>query len=138
LVARRSDFPADATPYHLGMERRVDLDKKADFIGKQALARIAKDGVSWKLVGIAFDQEALAGEAAAFGRRPILHKGEKIGDTTVVVYSPRVQSAIGYARIDARHSALGTELEIEGPSGRRKAKVVETPFFDARKAIARQ
>lgn len=138
IVAMRSDFPADATPYHLGMERLVDLDKKADFIGKQALARIAKKGVSWKLVGIAFDQEALAGEAAAFGRQPILHEGEKVGDTTVVVYSPRVQSAIGYARIDARHSALGTELEIDSPSGRRKARVVETPFFDARKQIARQ
>jgi glycine cleavage system aminomethyltransferase T len=138
IVAMRSDFPADATPLHLGMERLVDLDKKPDFIGKQALGRIAGEGVAWKLVGIAFDPEALAGEAAAFARRPLLRAGKEIGATTVVVHSPRLQSAIGYARLDSRFAALGTELEIEGPKGVRKAKVVETPFFDSRKSIARQ
>jgi glycine cleavage system aminomethyltransferase T len=138
IVAMRSDFPADATPFHLGMERLVDLGKKADFIGKHVLARIARDGVPWKLVGIVLDPEALSGEAAAFGRRPIFHKSSEVGATTVVVHSPRVKAAIGYARIDARYAALGTELELEGPQGKRKAKVVATPFFDARKAIARQ
>jgi aminomethyltransferase len=138
IVAMRSDFPASATPFHLGMERLVDLDKKADFIGKQALGRIAREGVAWKLVGITFDPEVLAGEAAAFAHRPLLHLGEEIGATTVVVHSPRLNSAIGYARIDSRFAALGTELEIEGPKGNRKAKIVETPFFDARKSIARQ
>lgn len=138
IVAMRSDFPADATPFHLGMERLVDLDKTANFVGKDALTRIAHEGVDWKLVGIAFDKEALAGETAAFARRPLRHAGKEIGTTTVVVYSPRVESAIGFARIDARHASVGTGLEIEGPNGIRKAKVVETPFFDARKAIARQ
>jgi glycine cleavage system aminomethyltransferase T len=138
IVAMRSDFPADATPLHLGMERLVDLDKKVDFVGKQALRRIAREGVPWKLVGIAFDPAVLAGEAAAFARRSLLRDRRKIGTTTVVVYSPRLQSAIGYARIEARFAALGTELEIEGSNGIHKATVVETPFFDARKAIARR
>lgn len=138
IVAMRSDFPADATPFHLGMERLVDLDKTSDFVGKAALRRIAREGVKWKLVGIAFDKEALAGEAAAFARRPLRHAGKDVGTTSVVVHSPRVGSAIGFARIDARLAALGTELEIEGPNGIRRAKVVEMPFFDARKAIARQ
>lgn len=138
IVAMRSDFPADATPFHLGMERLVDLDKPANFVGKEALGRIARAGVKWKLVGIALDKEALAGEAAAFARRPLRQSGKEIGTTTVVVYSPRLESAIGFARVDSRAAAPGTELEIEGPNGMRRAKVVETPFFDARKAIARQ
>ena len=138
IVAMRSDFPADATPYHLGMERLVDLNKPVDFIGKKALERIAREGVKWKLVGIAFDPEALAGEAAAFARKPLFRNGEQVGTTTVVVYSPRLQAAIGYARLDARFAELGSQLEIHGPSGARLAKVVETPFFDARKSIARQ
>ena len=95
-------------------------------------------GVPWKLVGIVFDPEALAGEAAAFGRRRLLHAGNAVGATTVVVYSPRLKSAIGYARIDSRYAEPGTELEIEGSQGRRKARVAKIPFFDARKAIARQ
>lgn len=138
IVAMRSDFPADATPFHLGMERLIDLDKPVDFVGKEALTRIASEGVAWKLVGIAFDPEALAGEAAAFARKPLLRNGEEVGTTTVVVYSPRLQSAIGFARIDAHYSALGSEFEIQGLDGTRRARVVETPFFDARKSIARQ
>jgi len=68
----------------------------------------------------------------------LLRNGEEVGTTTVVVYSPRLQSAIGFARIDSRFAALGSELEIQGPNGTRRARVVETPFFDARKSIARQ
>jgi glycine cleavage system aminomethyltransferase T len=138
IIAMRSDFPSTATPFHLGMERLVDLDKKPDFVGKQALLRVARDGVAWKLVGIIFDPEVLAGEAAAFARRPLLRDGKEVGRTTVVVYSPRLQSAIGYARIDSRFAAPGAELEIEGPKAIHGATVAATPFFDARKAIARQ
>lgn len=138
IVAMRSDFPAEATPFHLGMERLVDFTKPVDFIGKKALQRVAKDGVKWKLVGIAFDPEVLAGEAAAFARKPLFQNGRQVGTTTVVVFSPRLKTAIGYARLDAQSAGLGSQLEIQGPDGSRQARVVETPFFDARKAIARQ
>jgi glycine cleavage system aminomethyltransferase T len=94
--------------------------------------------VAWKLVGIAFDPEVLAGEAAAFGRRALVRRGQEVGTTTVVVHSPRLKTAIGYARIVTESSALGTELEIAGPNGATKATVVATPFFDPRKAIARR
>ena len=41
------------TPFHItGLERLVELDQDADFIGKDALRRIAEEGVDRKLVGI--------------------------------------------------------------------------------------
>lgn len=138
ILAMRSDFPAGSTPFHLGMERLVDLDKPADFIGKAALRRIAREGVAWKLVGIAFDPEGLNGEAASFGRREVTQDGRPVGTTTVVVFSPRLQKAIGYARVDADCAAPGTRLEIAGAAGSRPATVVSMPFFDASKSIARQ
>lgn len=138
IVAMRSDFPPGSTPFHLGMERLVDLDKPADFIGKSALERIARTGVDWKLVGLAFDPESLNGEAASFSRREVRCEGNPVGSTTVVVFSPRLQKGIGYARIKARCARPGTRLEIAGADGARWATVVATPFFDAGKAIARQ
>lgn len=138
IIAMRSDFPMGTTPFHVGLERLVDLNKPADFIGKAALRRIAEEGVRWKLAGITFDPEALAGEAASFSRRAVLHDGETIGTTTVVVHSPRLETAIGYARIDAKFANLGTRLEIDGPIGRRAATVVSMPFLDATKTIAKQ
>jgi glycine cleavage system aminomethyltransferase T len=138
IFAMRSDFPQEATPFHLGMERLVDLDKSVNFVGKEALRCVCREGVLWKLAGIAFDPEILAGEAAAFGRRALVRGGREVGTTTVVVHSPRLETAIGYARIETESSALGTELEIASPTGTRKATVVATPFFDPRKTIARQ
>ncbi|HEX5767283.1 MAG TPA: hypothetical protein VFX94_03530, partial [Burkholderiales bacterium] len=46
------DMTLDNNPYAVGLERLVNLDKKADFIGREALRRIAQDGVKRKLVGV--------------------------------------------------------------------------------------
>lgn len=137
IIAMRSDFPAQATPYHVGLERLVDLDKPADFIGKAALRRIAAEGVDWKLVGLEFESGA-AGEAAAFGGRIVSHAGVPVGRTTVVVYSPRLERMIGYARIDAKAAALGTVLSVAGKSGEQSARVAKRPFFDAGKREPRR
>jgi glycine cleavage system aminomethyltransferase T len=132
IVAMRSDFPAGTTPYHLGMERLVDLNKPAEFIGKAALRRLAE------LVGIEFDSSVLANEAVRFSRQPVHWNGEEVGTTTVVVFSPRLAKAIGYARVATRAAAPGAILEIASPGGPVRGRVVPTPFFDPAKAVARQ
>jgi len=137
IIAMRSDFPARSTPYHVGLERLVELDKPVDFIGKQALRRIAAEGVAWKLVGLEFDEGAVD-EAAAFGGRVVSHGGVPVGRTTVVVYSPRLERMIGYARIDAKVADLGTRLSVAGKSGEQCARVAKRPFFDAGKREPRR
>lgn len=138
IIAMRSDFPAEATPFHVGLEHLVNLDKPADFIGKAALRRIAAEGVAWKLVGLEFDASAKDGEAASFGGRVVERDGVPVGRTTVVVYSPRLQRMIGYARIDAKAAELGTGLSVEGKTGRLGARVAKRPFFDAKKQEPRR
>ncbi|WP_162914166.1 glycine cleavage T C-terminal barrel domain-containing protein [Taklimakanibacter lacteus] len=138
IIAMRSDFPARSTPFHVGLERLVDLDKPVDFIGKSALRRIATEGVSWKLVGLEFEEGAATGEAAAFGGRVVSRDGVPVGRTTVVVHSPRLKRMIGYARIDAGASGLGTLLSVAGKSGDQRARVAKRPFFDAGKREPRR
>jgi aminomethyltransferase len=135
IVAMRSDIPADATPYHVGLERLVDLSKPADFIGKAALKEIARNGVSWSLASLAFDASVTHAEAISFSRQSVLHDGQPVGKTTVVVHSPRVGEAIGYARIDSVAAKLGTSLMVDGEKRRAKATVVTRPFFDPGKTI---
>lgn len=130
IIAMRSDFPLTASPYHLGLERMVDLDKPVDFIGKRALAAYKRNGVSWKLVSLRIDGAGVSKEPAAFGAKPVRHNGKDVGRTTVMVYSPRLEATIGYARVDAAASALGTVLEVEGTSGPAAATVVERPFLN--------
>lgn len=138
IIAMRSDFPAKSTPFHVGLERLVELDKPADFIGKAALKRIAAEGVAWKLVGLEFEEGAVSGEAAAFGGRVVMRDGVPVGRTTVVVHSPRLKRMIGYARINASAASLGTLLSVEGKSGRQNARVARRPFFDATKREPRR
>ena len=47
-----SELSPDDIPYTLGLDRLVDLDQEADFIGKSALQRIQKEGVKRRLVGV--------------------------------------------------------------------------------------
>ena len=39
-------------PFEIGMDRLVDLEMDADFVGKEALKKIKKEGIKRKLVGI--------------------------------------------------------------------------------------
>src|SRR2546427_1266087 len=47
-----ADMTLANNPYEVGLGWLVDVDKKADFIGKQALKRIKANGVTRKLVGV--------------------------------------------------------------------------------------
>ena len=39
-------------PFEIGMDRLVDLEMEADFVGKEALKKIKHEGIKRKLVGI--------------------------------------------------------------------------------------
>jgi len=135
IIAMRSDIPPGATPYHVGLERLVDLSRPADYIGKAALRETARKGVNWSLASIAFDESVPHPESAPFGAQPVLWNGRIAGETTVVVHSPRLDRTIGYARIDSAAAALGTRILIDGKHGRAAATVVTRPFFDPGKTI---
>src|SRR5207249_2677937 len=47
-----SDIMLDNNPYEVGLGWTVDEDKKSDYLGKAALARVKEEGVKRKLVGI--------------------------------------------------------------------------------------
>ena len=46
------DMRVTDNPYEIGMDRLVDLDMEADFVGKEALKKIKAEGIKRKLVGI--------------------------------------------------------------------------------------
>jgi aminomethyltransferase len=124
------DMTLDTNPYELGLERLVNLDKAAEFIGRDALRRISKEGVRKKLVGV---EIAGAKMDLNFTRYPV----NPAGFVTSCVHSPRLAKNIGYALVPAEYSAPGTRLEVQAPDGGRAALVVPMPFIDPKKAIAK-
>ena len=134
MLSYHADADIHTNPYELGLDRLVDVDMEADFIGKAALRRIRDAGVARRQVGLIIDGAPLAGPNTAFWQ--VLHAGETVGKVTSAVHSPRLGKNIALAMVGTDCAALGTGLEVRLPSGPTPATVVEKPFFDPRKRIA--
>ena len=118
-------------PYQImGFERLVE-DQSADYIGKQALAEIKREGVKKRMVGIkvALERTALWMEDAW----PVFKVGKLFGKITVLAWSPRVDQNIGYVWVQAEHSSPGIELDIHSVDGKLKGMTSEIPFIDKKK-----
>lgn len=134
MLSYHADADINTNPYELGMDRLVDLDMEADFIGKAALRRIHDDGVSRKQVGLHIECAPLPGPNTTFW--PVSADGGIIGKVTSAVYSPRLEQNIALAMVAIGHSALGTVLDVETATGPAKATIVDKPFYDPKKKIA--
>jgi glycine cleavage system aminomethyltransferase T len=132
-----SDMGPEDTPFHVtGLERLVELDQAADFLGKDALRRVAEEGVDRKLVGIGIDGDPMRDEGALNDFWPVRSPGgDHVGRVTAGAWSPRLERNIGYAWVPASMLDVGTALEIESPGGTRAAAVEALPFVDPTKEI---
>ena len=124
------DMTLETNPYELGLERLVDLDKAADFIGRGALKTIKANPLEKKLAGLEM-------QGAPMEMNMTRYPVKSGGHVTSLVYSPRLKKNIGYALVPVEYAAPGTRLEIEAPEGMRRATVVTMPFIDPDKAIAK-
>jgi len=134
MLSYHADMDCNTNPFELGLDRLVDLEMEADFIGKAALQEILRQGIRRKQVGIVIDGEALTGANNEFW--PIFVGDEKVGHVSSAIHSPRLKSNIALAMMSIEHCAMDTEAEIVTPFGRRSVRVVERPFYDPKKSIA--
>ncbi|WP_246180620.1 glycine cleavage T C-terminal barrel domain-containing protein, partial [Marinobacter changyiensis] len=134
MLSYHADMDIHNNPYELGMDRLVELDIEADFIGKSALKRIREEGVSRKQVGLVLGGPALSGPNSRFW--DLEKDGEHVGKVTSAVFSPRLEQNIALAMVEADHAALGTRFDVVTPGGKTTATVVQKPFFDPNKKIA--
>jgi glycine cleavage system aminomethyltransferase T len=134
MLSYHADADIDTNPYELGLDRLVDLDMAADFIGKMALRRIRDEGVSRKQVGLRIEAPPLQGPNTTFW--PISKDGKTVGKVTSAVYSPRLEQNIALAMVEAETAEIGTVVEVLMPRGPASATIVERPFFDPKKKLA--
>jgi len=135
MLSYHADADMHTNPYELGLDRLVNVDMTADFIGKLALRRIRDAGVQRKQVGLDIAGPRLAAPNTRFW--DVTAAGESVGHVTSAVYSPRLDKNIALAMVPVEHADLGTRLEVTTPSGPVDATVVEKPFFDPKKQQAK-
>ena len=135
MLSYHADADINTNPYELGLDRLIDLEMEASFIGKAALQNIRAKGVSRKQVGLQIDGPPLTGPNTTFW--PVTIDGRPIGKVTSAVYSPRLKQNIALAMVAADSASLGTQVEVSTPTRELHANIVEKPFFDPKKQIAR-
>jgi aminomethyltransferase len=129
-----ADITLEDNVYQVGLERLVDEGKSTNYIGREALARIRREGVARKLAGVEIaggplDLNAEKWPVRAGGREPV-------GRVTSAVWSPRLRKNIGYAMVPVAQAAPGSTLTVEiGGGEQRPATVVAMPFVDPGKEI---
>ncbi|WP_343115739.1 glycine cleavage T C-terminal barrel domain-containing protein [Ostreiculturibacter nitratireducens] len=134
MLSYHADADINTNPYELGLDRLVNVDMEADFIGKAALRRIKEEGVSRKQVGLVIDCAPLKGPNTTFWA--INKDGVSVGKVTSAVYSPRLEQNIALAMVSVDFAQVGMEVEVVTASGPVRAKIVERPFYDPQKKLA--
>ena len=134
------------SPYEIGMDRLVDLDKPA-FIGKRALMdEVAAGGPANRLVGLELDLNVFEDAYLDLGYpiehplrawrhvTPLTRKGETIGRATSGTFSPLLKRSIALGFLPAKHAEVGStvsiEWQIEETRQQIPATVVPLPFLD--------
>ena len=118
-----NDIDDTTSPLAAGLGWTVKLGKP-DFVGKAALERHKREGLSQKLVGLEAEgrrvpRHGMAVEAAGLG----------IGTVTSGTFGPSLEKAIAMAYVDVGSSAVGTGVEVVAGATRIPARVVKRPFY---------
>jgi glycine cleavage system aminomethyltransferase T/ketosteroid isomerase-like protein len=101
----------------------VDLDREADFIGKEALRAIRASGVSRKSVGLLFDDDVPRLEWFW----DLQDDNRKPGQVRWAAHSFALSRSIGIAVVD-RAVKLGDTVTVTHPFGSVRARVADIPF----------
>lgn len=109
------------TPLEAGLDFGVKLNKE-EFIGREALVAAGTP----KRVRVGLE---VTGRGIIREEQDVFAGGEKIGVTTSGTHCPYLGKAVAMALVDARHTAEGTELEVDVRGRRVAAKIIPLPFY---------
>ena len=113
-------------PITAGLSWAVNLNK--DFIGAEALRKVAADGPKRKLVGLELEGKRIARQGT-----PVVGDGKSVGEVTSGTLSPTLQKSIAMAYVDTDRAAEGTTLAVDLKGTVIPAKVVKLPFYKREK-----
>ncbi len=127
LMSYGNDFTSENNPLECNLEKYCQSDDNHDFIGREALKEIQKNGVKQKIRGIVFDGDPCSGIGQPL---PVLSKDDKkIGQVTSGIYSPRVKKNIGLSMILKDYWSVGEEVKVlSSDNVLRKGMITSLPF----------
>jgi len=122
--ARAQTRPAN--PFELGLDRLVDLDRDADFIGKQALLKVRADGVKRRLSGFVIEGKPVSGSQHAV---TLQQDDSVVGSISEMAYSVRLQQNIAIGLVSNTVTDEATNLTVHIDDNPRAASIARLPFI---------
>ena len=135
MLSYHADMDITTNPFELGLDKFIDIEGNFNFIGKTALKNILNEGIERKQVGLIIDAKPLSGPNTRFW---IIKSNEvEIGKVTSAVYSPRLKQNIALAIISADQANVGDEVIVDNGSELLSATIIDKPFYDPNKNLAK-
>ena len=127
ILSYGADMTVKNNPFEINLERLMDLDQDAEFIGKEALKKISLEGPKRRLVGLKLTGAAM--KQSNIGHWPITYEDTHIGDVTSAIYSPRLKYNVALGTILTKYSKLEQTLMIKSVDGHYTGTITSLPFF---------
>jgi aminomethyltransferase len=135
-----------SSPFELGLDWTVALDKRGYFVGRRALEREKREGSAWKLMGLEVDWVGMEGLYSAVGlppqipgmavraSLPVLVGNVQVGYASTSSWSPLLKKYIALAHLERPYYEVGTqvrmEITVEHHRQHAPARVVKLPFYE--------
>ncbi|MCL6522515.1 MAG: glycine cleavage system aminomethyltransferase GcvT [Firmicutes bacterium] len=98
--------------------------EKGDFLGREALERVRREGPRRHLVGF-----RMVGRGIARHGYEVFRDGRPAGRVTSGSYAPSLEANLGLALLEGEAPQPGERLEVEVRGRRVEAEVVKLPFY---------
>lgn len=138
--------PQKSSPFELGLDWTVALDKQGYFVGRRALEREKREGSAWKLMGLEVEWEGMEQLFKRVGlppqipglavraSLPVRVGNVQVGYASTSTWSPLLKTYIALAHLQKPYYQVGTkvrmEITVEHHRQHAPAKVVKLPFYE--------
>lgn len=135
-----------SSPYELGLDWAVSLEKPNYFVGRSALEQEKVNGSAWRLMGLEVDWTGLERLYGAVGlppqlpgmalraSLPVFMEAAQVGYASTATWSPLLKKYIALAHLRRPHFAAGgrvrLEVTVEHQRQHASATVVALPFYE--------
>ena len=136
LISFGADTDARTNPFELGMDRLVDLTQKHEFVAKDALNHIKRNGIKRKFIGFFIDGPTLSKPNEH--RLTLLQSGNDVGYVSACGFSPRLRKNIGVGMVSIEALKSQSPIVMDSLEKPRNVEAVSLPFDWGGQITARQ
>jgi len=126
LLSYGNDFDNNDNPFECGFGKYVNLDTNINFLGKDKLKKIEKEGIKRKLMGVLIETDKINLTTSLNIKD---NNNNFIGELRSACYSPHFKKVIGIAMINQPYCKASESGIIEIDSNSFSVKVCDLPFI---------